>query len=213
MGAAVAIPLALSALSAGAQVYNTREVQEDQNEIAAQGMLAQNAHQREADAQVAEGIGQLERSSPEASQREATNAFLDQLRRTRSQAVGESGIGGDAFRSDMDQVQSDITNYGNRNADIQGRINAPGLQRQQEGVVMGRVASNLGRVGRASNADQFLTQLRMGGAQRNPWIDAGSQIGSGVATGLAASGAASRPARLPQGTRYTAPAIDTRGFA
>jgi hypothetical protein len=213
MGAAVAVPLVLSALSAGASAYNTRKVQNEQSDIAAQGMLAQRNNQQEADAQVAEGVGQLERSSPEAAQKEATDAFLSQLRRSRDQAVGESGIGGDEFKSDMGQVQKDVTDYGVRNADVQGRINAPGLQRQQEGVTMGRVASNLNRIGRASNADQFLTQLRMGSVQANPWVNAGAQIGGGVASGLAGSGATPRQQRLPQGQRYTAPAVDSRGFA
>lgn len=213
MGASVIVPLALSALSAGASAYNTRQMQDEQSDIATQGLLAQKANQQEADAEVAAGVGQIERSSPEQAQKDATNAFMEQLRRSRGQAVGESVIGGDQFKSDVDQANSDVTNYGTRQAGIQGRINAPQLQRQQEGNVMGRIASNLNTVGRNTNADDFLTRLRMGSVQSNPWISAGAEIGGGVASGLAGSGAQPRQTTVPQGRRYTAPAVDSRGFA
>lgn len=211
MGVA-AIPYIVAGLSAAGSVYNTRQTQDQQNDIAMQGVQAQRANQREADAEIAEGIGKMGQSSPEEASKKATGEFLDQLRRSRSQAVGESQIGGEDFTRDLASAKDDVTQYGTRNADVMGRINAPFLQRQQEGVNMGRIASRLNTIGRNSNADQFLTQLRMGTVSRNPWIDAGAEIGGGVAGGLAGSGATSRPA-APQGRRYVAPTVDTRGFA
>lgn len=207
MGAAVAVPLALSALSAGANYYNTRQVAKDQEAIQSQGLADQRARQQQADAEVANAVGAIERSTPEAAQKEATDQFLSQLRRNRSQAVGEEGLGGRQFAQDLAGANADVTRHGDEGADILARLNAPGRQREAEGVTLGRTASNIGTIGRNAGADAFLTDLRMRNVQRNPWVDAAGTFTGGLGSGLAASGYTPRT-RVPRGTRVDAPVLN-----
>lgn len=184
MGAA-AIPLILSAVSAGAQVYNSNQTQKRQDEELAQGIRIQGQRQREADAQVDQQVKALSRSTPEEAQAKATQDFMDQLRRTRAQAIGGSDIGGERYAADLSGAQSDVANTGRNEANLMARISAPGIQRQQEGQGMNRLASVLGGIQRNSAADQFLTELRARGIKRNPWIDAVADVAGGVAEGMA----------------------------
>ena len=191
MGAAPAI---IAALSAGAQVYNQNKVAKDQAAITSQGLNEQAANQRNADEEVQRGIGEVANASPDEARKEATNAFLDQLRRNRSQTMGADTAGGsDRFNDDTAAAKAGVAQYGEQAADVQGRINAPALQRQNESVSTGRLASNLAQYGRNARATDFLTRLRAGAVQQDPWINAGAELGQGVAGGMAASGGRTRP--------------------
>jgi hypothetical protein len=186
MGAS-AIPLVISALSAGAEMYNNRQVAKEQDTAAIQGIQAQAANQRKADETVNASVDQLGQSTPEAARAQATNDFLGQLRRNRAQSVTGGALGSTSsrFNTDAAGAQKDIANFGEQNADLMGRINAPSLQREQEGVGMNRLSTDLGSIARNSAGDQFLTQLRMRSARPNPWVTAGAGLGTGAANGMA----------------------------
>lgn len=180
------VPLVIGAISAGASAYNTRQVAKDQDQAAAAGIRMQAERQREADERVSQEVSAMEQSSPEASRKQATDAFLGQLRRTRGQAVAGGPAGAsERYTQDLQSASGDVESYGAETADTLGRINAPGLQRQAEGQGFARLSSDLGTIGRNAGGDAFLNQLRLGSIRRNPWIDAGAEIGTGVAGGMA----------------------------
>jgi hypothetical protein len=184
------VPLVISALGTGATAYSAREQAKDADQVAAQGIRQQASRQREADEQVSAEVGALEKSSPEAARQQATEAFMGQLRRTRGQAVsgGPTGASSGRYNADLDEAGSDVQNFGSKVASTMARINAPGLQRQAEGQGFARLASNLSTVGRNSGGDAFLNQLRLRGVGKNPWLEGGGQILTGVGNGMAASG-------------------------
>lgn len=184
---AVAIPAIISAIGAGAQVYAGREAAKEQDEAAAQGIRVQAGKQREADARVAQEVQNLENSTPEDSRRQATDAFMQQLKRTRAQSQGSDQVGAvsDEYTSGSTQANTDISKFGADRAGLLGRINAPGLQRQAETVSMGRANTDLGLIKRAAAGDQFLTQLRQQSIRANPWLVAGGQVLGGVGQGMA----------------------------
>lgn len=180
------VPLVVGALSAGASAYNTREVAKDQDQAAAAGIKLQAQHQREADDRVSQEVSAMEQSSPEASRKQATDAFLGQLRRTRGQAVAGGPAGAsDRYQQDLQTASGDVQNFGTQVAGTLARINAPALQRQGEAQGFARLSTDLGTIGRNAGGDAFLNQLRLNSIRRNPWIDAGAEIGTGVAGGMA----------------------------
>lgn len=220
MGVETAIMVGLAAAGAGAQYKAQDDMLKNQDREAAQGIRIQAEHQRQADQRIAQEIGSLEDSSPEAMQRQATDAFMEQLRRTRNQAHGEESVGAtsDAYNADSAQASSDIDAYGQNRAGVMGKINAAGLQRVAEGISRSRAGGDIDLIGRASNADNFMTQLRTQNIRANPWLMAGGQIMQGAAGGMASMGygANTGTTPVPKGgvKRYDAPATSfTRGMA
>ena len=193
MGAA-AIPLILSIVGTGASIYNQNQVAKGQDEAAAQGIRFQAENQRQADTQVDETVSKLAESSPEASRAKATGDFLEQLRRTRSQAV-PVGVPGGSNRYDQDiaSAETDVADFGTRAASLLGRINAPGMQREAEGQSFGRLATGLNTINRNSGADAFLTDLRARSVRANPWVSAAGSLATGAGSGLAESGYGTAP--------------------
>jgi len=189
MGAAV--PLIISAISAGAQAYETNRVAKNQDEEAAQGIRLQANNQQQADTDVGASVDQLGKSNADSARTTATNDFLGQLRRNRGQAVSGAAPNGSArYKADMAGAESDVNDFGARAADTLARVNAPGIQREAEDTGFNRLATSLAATGRASAGDQFLTQLRMRSIRQNPWVGAGSQFGQGAANGMASRGTA-----------------------
>lgn len=189
MGAEVLVPLAISALSAGAATYNTVDTARRADRVAAQGITQQADTQRRADERVNQEIQTLEGSTPEDSRAAANNDYLTALRRNRSNAVGEdlTGATSSAYTADTAAAKTGVTGYGTRVADTMSRIAAPGRQRQAEGEGFAQLASNLQNFSRESQGNAFLQSLRQRSVTRNPWVDAGATIGSGVAGGMAAN--------------------------
>lgn len=211
----------MAAVGAGASYKAQDDMLRRQDENVAQGIRIQSARQREADQRVAQEVSNLENSSPEDMQRKATDAFMEQLRRTRNASRGEAAVGAlsDAYTEDTAKSASDVDRYGANQAGIMGKINAAGLQRVAEGVSRSRAGSDLGLIGRASNADQFLTELRARNMRANPWLQAGGQILQGAASGMASGGygASAKPQSVPRGGvyQYDAPVnqFGTRGLS
>jgi hypothetical protein len=205
MGSEVLIPLAISALGAGAQWYGSDQALKSQDRAAAQGIQTQAANQRQADYAVNASVDKLGQSSPEASRVTATNDFLGQLRRNRSQATPGATPGGSSrYESDMAGAGKDVADFGTQEAGILGRVNAPAMQREQEGISFNRLHSDLNQIGRNSAGDQFLTQLRMRSAQPNPWLNAAGSVAQGAATGMAG-----RPGTTTPRTGTPIPRVDT----
>lgn len=219
MGAEVLVPLALAAAGTGVQTFVQQKALRDQDEAAAQGIRVQAGHQREADARVAQEVANLEQSSPEAAQKSATDAFMDQLRRTRASAQGEQQIGAlsDEYNTGAAKAGKAIDQYGANRAGTLARINAPAVQRQNETFSRLRAGTDLGLIDNAAQGDQFLAQLRQQSIRPNPWAAAGGELLAGAGSGMAANGGyGAGSTRVPKGgvKRYDAPVSGfTRGLA
>ena len=183
------VPAVIAAVGAGAQQVDAHNTAQRQDEQAAQGIRIQGADQQKADTQVAQNIQKLQGSSPEAARANAANAFITQLRRNSAESTGVPVAGGSArYKGDIATSNQNITDYGNNLADTQASILAPNLQRQAEGQNSQQLAANLSEIGRQSQANAFLSQLRMRGITNNPWAQAGGSILEGVGNGMASSG-------------------------
>jgi hypothetical protein len=205
---AIWIPLAVSAISAGAAAKNQHDTLQRQDNEAAAGIAAQAGRQRQADARVSQEVQALEASSPEAERARATNDFLGQLRQARGAQYNANGVGAssDEFAKDTAAGAGKVVDFGKASADRMARISAPGRQRVNEQVSFGRAAGDVNQIARGAQGDAFLTQLRMRGIQANPWIGAASQLGQGVASGMAQSsgyGSTDDSVSLDNGYQFT----------
>lgn len=188
MGTELLVGAALAAAGAGVNAYNQNQTVKHQDEETARGIALQGQHQQDANVRVNQEVDAMKNSSPEASRASAANDFLEQLRRTRAQAVsGPGAVKGSRYAADTADAQSSVSDLGTRTAGLLSRINAPAFQRQNEQQGFAQLSSDLGTIGRDSAADQFLTQLRLRQARPNAGVgllgDALSGAGSAVAGG------------------------------
>lgn len=186
------IPLAISALGAGATAYDQNRVARQQKEEATDLMKTQQRKQFQADALLNENTAALGQSSPEEERQKAMAGFLETLRANAGNAAGTSTdvASGGRYGEDAAAAKADIQNYGTNRSDMLSRIVAPSRQRQNERFAIGRTADEVSGVSRDADAERFLSQLRMQSIRANPWITAGGQVAQGVATGMAAGAGA-----------------------
>lgn len=183
------VPAIISAIGAGASAYQTRQVAKDQDQAAAQGINAQARKQREIDERVSSEIGALEGSSPEDERAQAMDKYMTQLRSARGNMRGDAEVptAGARYQQDAATSKAAIGNFGEKVADILARVQAAGDQRRNEGFSFARTGSDVAGVAREAQGEDFLNRLRMGGIQRNPWVDAGGQALGGIASGMSAN--------------------------
>lgn len=188
---AIWVPLALTALSAGANYYNTRQTQKKQDNILAGQIRQQGVRQQEADQAIAEAMRERAAQGAENERSAIGSQYLDQVRAAQANAqrgLGQVGQVSRAYQVDANNAALGIGDYGARTADLMARIDAPAQQRQREGVADARVAMELDQIGRRSRADDYLAQLRLRGVQCNPWVDLASGLMSAGAGFAAQSG-------------------------
>jgi hypothetical protein len=134
------------------------------------------------------GTREQDRYGMEATR--ATGDFLQQLRGSRANpaperaaftgALGAGSVGGlptasSRFRSDAAGATNATQGYGRNMADLFARIRAPQLQRQNENEMMVGLGNTLKPIQMQSQDSQFLTNLRAGMTQPNPWLNLLSQ--------------------------------------
>jgi hypothetical protein len=195
MGAEVLIPLAIAAVSTGAQVYNTRRTANKQDAALAGSIRNQASKQRQIDARTNAEVAKLEqsRSADEAAASRA--AYGEQLRRNRAAMEGglTPNVGSAAFKEDAAQGVKEVGGYADETAGLMSRMDAPTMQRQGEGFGFQQLATDNMITGREAQGQAFMDDLRLRAIRRNPWIDAASQIGMAYAGtmggGMGASGA------------------------
>lgn len=190
MGAA-AIPLVIAGVSAGANYYNTKQTAKRQDNELARQIMAQGERQKVADKLVNDQVLRQSQSNPAEAQRKSLDEYLTQLQRTQGNATSglrQAGAVSDRFGEDASAAGGDIAASGQQTAGILSRIDAPKMQRQEEGIQFGRLATDLDRVKAQSASDAYLGDLRLRSIKRNPWLDALAGVAGGFARGYTPSG-------------------------
>lgn len=187
------VALALAAAAAGGQYYNTEHTAHQQDQQAALGIQNQANIQKQADAKVNDAVAKLADSNAASAKQSRLDDYLNVLRRNRSttEAGLTPAIGSDTFKTDAATAANDVSNYTDKNAGLMARMDAPGIQRQQEGFDYGNLATDIGLIGRESQGQNFLDQLKLGRIRRNAKIDLASGLamaGAGAAAGAGAPG-------------------------
>jgi hypothetical protein len=100
------------------------------------------------------------------------------------------------FSADKAAATNDVQNYGDTQAGQLGQIDAATRQRQNEGLSMQDLGTQLNTLGAQSYTSNFVNQLRASqDSQVNPWVG----LVSGLLTNGAAAGSAAYGARKPPG--------------
>lgn len=175
----VSVGLAVGAAALG--WWNQEQVAKKQDRQAAASITNQAAKQRKADAQLADLVKNLSASNQQDEAAAQNQNYLDTLR-MGSQASGiNQGPGNfsQAYRDDAASNVIDLEAFGRDRAGLMSRIDAPGLQRVNEGILFDNAAVDLGMLQREAQGQDYLDQLRLGSIRANPWVDA-------LATGMGA---------------------------
>lgn len=187
---AQAIPYAIMAAATAAQVANSERTARKQDRQAAEGIRRQGRLQQQADERVNQQVSDLEGSSSQQARADRQAQYMDTLRRNRASLEGglTPGVGSETFRDDSARAVEGVHDFAGRSAGLMSRMDAPGMQRQQESFGYGRTATDLGMIGRESAGDRFLDELRLRAIRRNPWVDMASGIAMSTAGGMAGAG-------------------------
>lgn len=120
------------------------------------------------------------------------DSYLTTLRQGQQNAGLNTGPGGfsEAYRQGTAEAGQQLGEYGSTRAGLLSRIDAPRLQRQNEGILFDTLGNELRMIGREASGQNYLDQLRYNSIRRDPWLDALSGVASG-AGGAMASGAGS----------------------
>lgn len=182
------IPAVLAAAGGAAQAVNTRNVAKRQDNQAAAGIRQQAETQRGINARINQTLQQTAAANPDEVRSTVQDQYLRQaqakLGQARAGLVGDTGLSS-AYNEAANTAGGKVADFATSTAGLLARMDAPGVQRQQEGMRFGNLGMDLDAVRGNVQADQFLNQLRMQGIRRNPWLDAAGAALSGAGAGMA----------------------------
>lgn len=203
---AFAVPLALAGGSAAASGINTRNTARRQDRALATRIRNQAQHQQQADARIADTLGMLAASNPQADRANALEQYVSILRANRGGFDDLGGPGGRvprAFVEASTQAMADAHAGNMLRADQLAVQEAAGRMRDREATAQMRLASDLGMLARAARGRAGLDDMRARSIQRNPWLDALSQAMGGMA--MSGVGARAPTPTMAQATGWGAP--------
>jgi hypothetical protein len=184
------IPAAIAAVSAGAQYANTTQANKRQDQSEAQAIQNQQAIRQKGEAEVNKTVQDVAKSNPNQIAGQATAQYVDQLRRNAagssspgvSSALAPVAGGSSRYNADKATAQQAVESYGNTKATEMGDLDAAVRQRQNEGLEMSTLNTNLNTLGAQSYAQNFVDQLRSSVAgQTNPLVSLFAGLGANTA--------------------------------
>lgn len=189
-----AIALALAAAAAGTEYYNTEQTANRQDKQAAQSILDQTNIQKKANSRVQQTINQAKASTPADARAQRLADYMKTLNQAKARTTAgltNPVIGGQAFQTDSAAAAQQAQDYGTQTAGLLSRIDAPTVQRQQEGFDYGQLATDLGALGSQSAGQSFLDRLKQASIRRNAKLDLAAGLmsaGAGAARSMGSGG-------------------------
>lgn len=182
--------IALALGSAALGLWNQEQLAQRQDRQAAATIRNQAKKQETADARIAQALTAQAASNPADELAQQTNAYIQTLQQGQQRGGFNTGPGAysDAYLADVEAAQQGVDQYGRDRAGLIARIDAPALQRQNEGILFDNLRAELGMIGREARGQDYLDTLKLKNLRANPWIDALSQAGMGYAMGAAGGG-------------------------
>lgn len=201
------IPAVLAAAGSGAEYVNQSNANKRQQTGETQSIIDQQNLEGKANAQVKALTDQIARNSPNQIAGKATGDYVNALRKNAAGSTqgGPTGapttfgastsalapaVGADPrYAADLANSQKQVSDYGNTYANEMGSIDAAVRQRQNEGLGMQTLGTNLNTLGAQSYTTNFVDQLKAQAAgQANPWVSLFSGLLSSGAKNYTSSG-------------------------
>lgn len=182
------IPIAMALGGAALNLWNQDRLAEKQDRQAAATIRNQARKQDTADAKIAQALTAQAASDPADEMRQQTNAYIQTLQGGKQRDGFGTGPGGfsDAYRSDVAREAANVDDYGLERAGLLARIDAPVLQRQNEGILFDQLRNDISMIGREARGQDYIDTLKLKNLRANPWVDALSQ--AAMSYGMNAAG-------------------------
>ncbi len=198
MGAA-AIPWILSAISAGATLYDNQQTARRQDDELSQMLTKQSLRQGEADQAVADALRERSESTAAQDRQQASSQYLDQVRAAQSNAtrgLGQVGAVSNAYQQSANDAAMGVGDYAAKTANLMARIDAPAMQRQREDVASADLSTALGLIRRKSLGDDYLSRMRLARIKPNAAISALGSVAGSAAGAYSGGGAGASSAAM-----------------
>jgi hypothetical protein len=203
------IPTVLAAVSAGGQAVNQNNANQRAQNAEVQNIAQQQQYRQQANDQVKNLTQQIATNNPQTLANAETSQFVNTLRKNEagSAAGGTTAndpnnfgapvsalpqnIGGASkqYQNSAKASQQETQQYGNTEAGQMSAIDSAVRQRQNEGLALNTLGTNLNLIGANSAATGFVNQLRAQAAGvSSPWASMFSNILGKGAQGMAQNG-------------------------
>lgn len=202
------IPAAIAAVSAGASAVNQSNANKRGQNAEVQALQNQQQFRNQANNLVKQQTQSIATSNPQQIANTEESQFVNNLRKneagsaaggatnTNTNTFGQpvsalSSVPGasKAYNAGSKASQQEVQQYGNTEAGEESAVDAAVRQRQNEGLQMQTLGTNLNTLNQNSQMQSFADQLRAQAAQQaNPWVSLFSAVGGGVANSAAKNG-------------------------
>ena len=189
------LALGITLLGAAASAYNTQQTAKKQDRALAAQIKQQGKKQQQASAKISEALAAQAQSDAVDEQAQQMDSYLTTLRQGQQNAGLNTGPGGfsEEYRRGTAEAGEQIGEYGTGRAGLLSRIDAPRLQRQNEGILFDTLGNELRMIGREASGQNYLDQLRLNSIRRDPWLDALSGVATSYGGSMAGRGGVSSP--------------------
>ena len=184
------IPAAIAAAGAAGQGVNQMQANKRASNAEVQSIANQAQYRNQATNQVKNLTQQIAQNSPQQIANKETSDFVNTLRKNQAgsaqpgatgtsdtnfgapvSALPPAGGASARYKSDAGAAQQQVQQYGDTTAKQIGAIDSAVRQRQNEGLAMNTLGTNLNTLGAESYTKNFVDQLRSQAAgQTNPWV-------------------------------------------
>jgi hypothetical protein len=194
--------VAAAVAGAGTTAYANNQALKQQDEIAAQGILAQGKLQKQGETDVNNTTQTLAQSNAKVQQQSDSQLAAYRAALQQSQGISQSASpdvpgSSKAYKAEQAAAGAGADKYVNAIADSAATTQGTQLERIGEGQAQAATATQLGDLTRQSDEQSYVTKLQIQATQANPWLlalgttlsAAGAVMGAGA--GFSAASAAS----------------------
>lgn len=184
------IMVGIAVASAVASAYAQDRAAKQQDRLAAQNIQNQARAEQTASAKVNEMLKRVSESNPQQARQERMDEYLATLQHGAQAGAINDGPGAfsDAYRQSAAAASGQLGEYGNTRAGLMARLDAPVIQRMNEGVLFDNTRNDIRSIGRNANQDDFLARLQIQNTRVNPWVQAGLSAAGSYASAKAGNG-------------------------
>jgi uncharacterized protein YerC len=182
-----AIPIVMAVAAAGAQGYNTYRTAKKQDQALARGLKEQAEIRRVANARSGETLDKFEGSTPIDETESLSDKYRRQLRLKQGVAFQNIASPGDISGATEGRIvdkTAAANDYAGALEGFASIIDGTREQRRGEQFDIADLARTMGVIRSEANSKRYLTDLKMRGIQRNPWIDLLAAGLQGASTGM-----------------------------
>lgn len=200
------VAVGAAVVAAAGTMYNNKQVADKQDNNAAAALREQGMLQQQANAKTNELVQKTAASNDVGAKSNLLQSYLTEMQQKMGNAttpIAQVGNISNAYTKAANDATAGISTFGNNQSNLLASIDAPGVQRQQEGANLSRYGSTVGNIERQSKAVDFLAQMRARGIAPNPWIGAVSSVAGAYARSSAGSGGAGGGAGAGDGADWS----------